>query len=137
MSEPMLARSRGNVMEGTMPDDNQDRLRAAIAKRQTTEQARDAAAQQRALDEQRQRERLQQLQAQGQQLAILINNQAIDQSQALRSAGGGRITSSFRPMIPASLASQRGGSVSSLTTTSREDRSDNRSCASASKGRAR
>ena len=72
-----------------MPDDNQDRLRAAIAKRQTTEQARDAAAQQRALDEQRQRERLQQLQAQGQQLAFLINNQAIDQSQALRSAGGG------------------------------------------------
>jgi hypothetical protein len=71
-----------------MPDDNQDRLRAAIAERLATEQAREAAAQQCALDEQGQRERLRQLQAQAQQVAILINNRAIAQSQAVRSAGG-------------------------------------------------
>ena len=73
-----------------MPNDNQDRLRAAVGKRQATDQARDAAAERRSppQEEQHQLKRLQQLQAQGQQLAILINNQAIAQSQALRNAGG-------------------------------------------------
>lgn len=72
-----------------MPNDNQDRLDAAIAKRQSTEQKRDDDARQRALLEQRQRERLQQLQAQGQQLAILINYQVGAQTGALIRADSG------------------------------------------------
>jgi hypothetical protein len=70
-----------------MADTMEERLHAAADKIKAVAAAREAAALQRADEVQREEERVMQLKAQGEQLAILLNNKVIDQSAALARTG--------------------------------------------------